>query len=484
MESRDEARRLWILLTEVAPSRNMRSIVAAWLAALVCSAAEVPLPSHGPFPPAALRTSTGAALDSAGFMAPDDCGMCHESHYKQWLGSAHSAAHNDTLYLAFAEMARKEGGDALYVFCSSCHAPGAVATGNIPKHTDGKEAVLVKSGVSCDVCHRVRKIEAVHNGAGANASITLDASDVRFGPFDQAESNDVHVSEYAPVQKTATFCSACHTLVHPMNGLVIENTYEEWRNGPYAKAGVQCQDCHMRSVPDALDVARGLKPVRRPGKAVSGGLERTDVHEHLFVGGNAMGPPIGMGEAHAKVAVDRLKNAVTLAVSAARAGTNLAVSVVVSNAAAGHAIPSSITELRQVWLDVRVTDESGREVFRSGAIDPSGKVDQGAVMYHTVLADDAGKPTYIPWRARTIIVEKLIPPKSSVTERYLASLKNAASSPLRVHVMLRYRTAPQDVVDTLFGTRKFDIPVVNMAEGDVYVPGEAATENRAATIHR
>lgn len=442
----------------------MKTTGAVWIAIGLVAMADGKPPSYGPFPPSSLRTSTGEALAPAKFLSGDECGACHSGHLKAWDGSAHSAAHRDGIYLAFAEMARKEGGDSLYVFCSSCHAPGAVATREIPKTGDRKESFLSREGVSCDICHSAAKVEAVHQGAGANASLVLDGSGVRFGPIEKAESNDVHISAFAADHTKSVFCSACHTLVHPSNGLVIENTYEEWRHGPYAKAGIECQDCHMRTVSNALEVARTLKPVRTPGKAVDDGPDRPDIHEHMFVGGNTLGTDIDMGADHAAAARARLRSAATLEVSAKRAGSSLEISVVASNAAAGHAIPSSITELRQVWLDVAVTDAGGREVFRSGAIDETGKVDPGAVMYHAVLADSDGRPTYLPWRAQKMISEKLIPPRSAVVESFRVPVPEGVRAPFGIRATLRYRSAPQDVMDSLFGKGRFHIPVVDMAE--------------------
>ena len=46
--------------------------------------------------------------------------------HEEWKGSIHSQSHQDSLYLAFAELARKED-PKLYRFCSGCHAPAAVA---------------------------------------------------------------------------------------------------------------------------------------------------------------------------------------------------------------------------------------------------------------------------------------------------------------------------------------------------------------------
>ena len=38
------------------------------------------------------------------------------------------------------------------------------------------------------------------------------------------------------------------------------------------------------------------------------------------------------------------------------------IEVAVTNVGAGHSIPTSITELRQVWIDLSVTDKTGKEI--------------------------------------------------------------------------------------------------------------------------
>jgi hypothetical protein len=40
-----------------------------------------------------------------------------------------------------------------------------------------------------------------------------------------------------------------------LNGKLLENTYNEWKNGPYAAQGIQCQQCHM---PDRRHLWRGI----------------------------------------------------------------------------------------------------------------------------------------------------------------------------------------------------------------------------------
>ena len=425
------------------------------------------------FAPSNLRTASGALADPDSFFEAADCGECHVDQYAAWKGSAHSRAHHDSIYRAFADMAREEGGDELYVFCSSCHAPLAVATGEIPRSKTLTH--LSDDGVSCEVCHGIKEITPTHLGAGSNASIVLEEGDIRYGPIAKSTETSAHESAGTDIHDKAEFCSACHTLIHPHSGLVIENTYEEWKKGPYAKAGIQCQDCHMRTVDQALEVAKTMKPLLVPGRTAEDEEPRPDVKAHLFVGANANGRLLGLDEAHTSEAEKRLQTSVALALelpAGAAAGSKAKLVVAVTNVAAGHAIPTSITELRQVWIDLSVTDAAGKEILHSGAVDETGRVDPEAVMYHSVLHDKDGKVTFKPWLAVKMVKEKLIGPKETVRESYELPIPAGVKGPLKVRAVLRYRSAPQDVMDRLFGKGKYVIRTIDMAtaEGTLALP--------------
>jgi len=407
-----------------------------------------------PFAPSRMRTPDGKLSDPDHFFEAKDCGECHKGQYEQWKGSLHNRAHDDGIYRAFAELARKDAGEETYRFCSSCHTPLAIAT--------GKEDYLAHEGVTCDVCHSIRTVDVVHAGGGANASFLLEGGEVRFGPLEDPSPTPAHKSLFSETHRGAMLCSACHTLLHPKNGLPIENTYEEWAKGPYAKAGIQCQDCHMRSAAQAAEVARTMKPLKVPGRTLGDMMDRPDVHDHRFSGASTDSKHTG--GAHAAESEARLKAAVEMSVAAAPgAGRTLDVTVSLTNVGAGHAIPTSITELRQVWIDVRVTDAKGKEVFRSGAVDGDGRVDPEAVMYHSVLLDEKGEVTYLPWRAEKMAMERLLPPKETIREKWEVRVPAGAEGPLAVEALLRYRAAPQEVMDGLFGKGRFDLRIVDMA---------------------
>ena len=402
------------------------------------------------FGPSNLRTVSGKLADPDSFYEAEACGECHKQQHDDWSGSVHRRAHTDTIYRAFAELAREEAGEEVYRFCASCHTPLATAT--------GQQDFLIEEGVTCDVCHTVKTVRLVHGKSGANASLVLEEGEVRYGPLRDPEANPGHESAFSEVHTRAEFCSACHTLLHPHNGLVIENTFEEWRNGPYAKAGIQCQDCHMRTAEQALQVAKDMKPLKIAGKS-SNETDRPNVYAHIFAAANTNAKLTGQDETHATSARKRLQAAASIAVKFTDDGLEVAV----TNESAGHAIPTSITELRQVWIDLRVVDADGKDVFRSGAVDKDGRVDPDAVMYHSVLVDADGKVTFKPWAAEKMIEEKLIGPKETVRERYAVKLPAGA---LKAHAVLRYRGAPQEVMDRLFGKGKYPIDVVDMGAAD------------------
>ncbi|MFO1522691.1 MAG: multiheme c-type cytochrome [Kiritimatiellia bacterium] len=219
------------------------------------------------FPPSRLAGAGGELLDPGDLFGAGDCAECHKTQERDWRGSMHSRAHHDGLYRAFAELARKEAGEETYLFCTACHAPGAVAAGEQPAAKDGagKHTFLTDEGVTCEVCHLASDVRTVHAGGGGNASLLLTPGEARFGPLKDPSDEASHKNAPSPLHERSEFCSACHTLLHPHNGLVIENTYEEWRKGPYAAAGIQCQDCHMRTVEQAQRVAKTMKPAACPG---------------------------------------------------------------------------------------------------------------------------------------------------------------------------------------------------------------------------
>lgn len=384
------------------------------------------------------------------FEMPEVCGGCHSQLFKEWQVSMHQHAFIDPLYWAEAELAGKEAGDKVRDFCHSCHAAAATMIEKIPADANQASA-LAKSGVPCDFCHSITKIDKI-----GNKRVQLEtASNTKRGPYKDSYS-PYHMTEYSEIHTKAEFCAICHNVYHPVNGLPIENPYEEWKNGPYAKEGIQCQDCHMTPGPGVT------KP--NPGVVAAGGPNRDHYYTHSTVGGNTFITRYLGNEEGAKIAEERLKSAADISITnMVRKGNSLAVSVKVTNKGAGHYLPTGLTVMRQMWLYVKVTDATGKVLFESGKLDAEGNIPEGTVLFNTVYADKAGKPTEKVWEAEKILYDKRIPPKESVTEVVELTVPSTVKTPIKIDVELLYRSAPQHIVDKLMKDKP-RVPVVIMAK--------------------
>ena len=411
---------------------------------------------RGPHGLSMVSTKYGEQLDLDNFQTSAACAECHVRQWKEMKGSMHSVAHKDKLYRAVAELARAEAGPEVYGLCSGCHTPQGVASGLVPHTAEEDLPSIVTDGIVCDTCHQVSALSGEKGPwkEPGNASLVYDVHEERrFGPPEGDNEAADHEVETRDYYSSSRFCANCHTVIHPTNGLRLEHTYEEWENSVYAKNNIQCQDCHMRDVEDAITVARTLKPVPIRGASVEDGDERP-IARHRFVGGNINADLLGGGKEHAGIARDRLKSAARLELTVpgkAQAGKDLAVTVTVENIGAGHNLPTSLVELREMWVELKVLDAGGREVFRSGWLEENGDVEGEAMRFGALAGDKDGKVTYKPWEATRFLWKRLIPPKGKDSQKFTATLPADSKGPLQVKASLQYRQAPPKLVKALLG---------------------------------
>ncbi len=118
-----------------------------------------------------------------------------------------------------------------------------------------------------------------------------------------------------------------------------------------------------------------------------------------------------------------------------------------------------------MWLEVTVTDDAGEILFQSGGMDGHG--DPQAVIYNTVIGDAQGNPTEKVWEAESILSDNRIPPGGHTTESFSLMLPEDAKTPINITATLKYRSAPQHLIDELFGEGEMDVPVIEMTEESV-----------------
>jgi hypothetical protein len=253
---------------------------------------------------------------------------------------------------------------------------------------------------------------------------------------------------------------------HPATNFPIERTYDEWKQSVYAQAGIVCQDCHMMPLEKAIEVARTLKKPVNPGKASPLGPERDNVYTHEFVGGNFTVTALLGAQKHSKIAEGRLQSAAELKIhlpDKAVMGQLVRFKVEVLNVGAGHNLPTSLTEIRQMWLDVTVSDPKGKVLMRSGAIDDHGAIDPEANIFRAVAVDKDGNVTHKPWAISHFSEVRVIPPKGSDTSTYTFLMPaKLRKGELSIKSVLRYRSFSQHLADELLGKGKIQVPVVDM----------------------
>jgi hypothetical protein len=155
-------------------------------------------------------------------------------------------------------------------------------------------------------------------------------------------------------------CAACHLYYRATGGsapLPVFTEYEEWRDGPAAAAGIECQSCHMPAI-EGGEVARGWAP-------------RPRSHDHSLLGLDGT----------------LRKRALKLRLEVQGSTGVVHVAATLTNVGAGHAVPSGLP--------------GRRIILRAVALDGAG-AEQGRVerQWARVLADDTGRerPFYVATR--------------------------------------------------------------------------------------
>lgn len=192
-----------------------------------------------PLSPQGMPPAGFSALEAS--LAPEDCGQCHATQYRDWQRSLHSQTMTAGILWQMRLLPQAEANQ-----CLDCHAPlaeqkaliareqgwpGAPATPP-PAHIP---ATLGTQGLVCAACH-VRRHE-------------------RFGPPPREESrastsvHTVHGGFTASAAfQDSRFCAGCHQF--PENGprtagKLREDTWAQWQASAHAADGKTCQSCHM-----------------------------------------------------------------------------------------------------------------------------------------------------------------------------------------------------------------------------------------------
>jgi hypothetical protein len=192
--------------------------------------------------------------------------------------------------------------------------------------------------------------------------------------FTPAEATHVRQSE---------LCASCHTLfthalaagAAPETRLPEQTPYLEWQQSAF-RTTASCQSCHMPAVEGETAIASVL------------GQPRAGMARHSFRGGNffmqrmlnryrdelGVQAPAREMEAAIRRTIDHLQRdtARVSVASAVRAAGRIELDVDVENLA-GHKLPTAYPS-RRAWLNLAVSDATGRVIFESGAFSADGRI--------------------------------------------------------------------------------------------------------------
>ena len=429
-----------------------------------------------PFFPSLIRIAGDKTLTTDDFTSNDQCANCHREIHNQWTGSMHFNSFEDPVWRSMWTLAFNETEGRIGNECLSCHTPIGVLTHGITKPGElGTLDALSASGVQCDFCHTISDTRHLETDSKTphNMAFTITPGDIKRGPYKDAES-PMHETAYSQLHESAEFCGNCHNVYHPETGLPIENTYDEWKLSTYAANGIVCQNCHMIPVEKLAEVAATMKAAVNPGQASEIGPQRDNVFSHEFVGGNTAMYSALESKSKYDIAVKRLKIAAALDASGPAktpaTGSDFKIDVKVTNAAAGHNLPTSLPELRQMWLCITAKDAKGKVIYQSGALDAKGELGADAVIFNAQPKDANGNPTIKPWEIARIDNNRTIPPKGTASESFSFTMPAGSAGPVKVAVALRYRSFSPAVVRQLLGPKAGAPPIVDMASKTIIIP--------------
>jgi truncated hemoglobin YjbI/nitrate/TMAO reductase-like tetraheme cytochrome c subunit len=440
----------------------------------------------------------------ADFVAPkiSTCAGCHPKQYEEWQGSMHSMAFQDPIYLGELNLAVKAVGKEITKQCEGCHTAAAFVMGETETLDFKNLSPLAAAGVSCDVCHSIKKTthwetpsHEPENGSYVLSPGRNDDKDpkgfvrTKYGPFPDYEGcgGGFHECVESPKHLTAELCAGCHHVYHYDKHTPYEYTYGEWKKSLYALNGIQCQDCHMV---DIETFKRSADEFIKP--------KRSDYH-HYFNGANFLmyflGELRAKKEGNEKLATN-LQNKYQMAVARLQAAAEIEIDpmynekgdlykvrVRVHNRRAGHSLPTSLTAVREMWLEVLITDENGKELIKSGYLDKDGELDGNTHVFNSEGMDMHQVFQVDPWKVVSFAKNNLIPAKGYSDIVYTILYPPGKGHQLNVHAKLRFRQAGQALAEKLltnlpdgvdlndwYGLTEIPaVPIVDMTENNVTV---------------
>lgn len=489
-----------------------------------------------PFAPSLARTDTGGAFDARSLAGSKTCGTsgCHEQILQEWLPSAHRYAAMDPAFQGIQKVMAEQNGAESTRYCGGCHDPISLFSGTKNIFVEDLTGLHgYQEGISCLACHAIRETDIKGN---ANYVVT-QPKEYRWQWSDQGLPRLVrdflirtYPAEHNKLSKRAfkkpEYCAACHKQfidqeVNRVGWVQLQNQYDNWAASHWNQKGdpiktIGCRECYMPLV-DSRDPAAGdpLDYNRSPRD----GKHRS----HRFLGANQMMPQLcrlAGGEEHAQLVEKWLRGEIDIPEISDKwasgpivkvmldvpetvpAGEEIPLRVVLTSNKVGHDYPTGPLDIIQSWLEVRVTDEQGREVFASGRRDAKNFIEPGSFLFKAEPVDQYGNviDRHNLWEMVGVRYRRALFPGYSDTVQFSIPCSGTLirqqpgdtpdrrrrelqvptpTKPGRYHITVKllYRKFDQYLLNYLMGENKLTAPVTEITRATTTVevaPGKTA----------
>ncbi len=411
------------------------------------------------------------------YKTPQFCGTsCHIDFYQQWNQAMMSQAYThhwdeiEYFKLAIPHAEKDPVVAGVKAGCNGCHAPISFLVGDVPPPKPEMKSRANES-VSCDVCHTA---SGFAGDTPFNFNFISNPGDgkTKYGPRGTGNSPE-HKIIKSDFLKSGDFCGTCHNEKDPYE-IWVKSTHLEWKDGPYSKEGVQCQNCHM---------------TQAEGYTASMGKKYPDAWQHLFHGAHDPGKVKGTIEL--RIHPD---------IREAEPGEKIKFTIALFNQKTGHKFPTGSVEDRIVWMHVEAVDSKGKvyhlpvdkkgfegEEYTIGA-DVLAYQDMGIALndadfkgvqrdgipvgdriFRMAYFDPQGRMTIQQWNTKSLGTDYRIGPRETKLETCSFTLPDKiAPGELKITAVLNYQKLVKPVADFL-GVPAEESEIIKVNEHSTFV---------------
>lgn len=484
--------------------------------------------ANRPFAPSLARTSTNGAFDPRSLAGSETCGQsgCHTQIYNEWKVSAHRYAAMDPIFQGIQNVMAKQNGPESTRYCGGCHDPISLFSGTKNIFAANLTGQLgYNEGISCLACHSIQKTDIQGNAdyilAQPKEYLWQWSADHTLGALARnflirswpAEHDRLNKRFY----KTPEYCAACHKQfidaeINRVGWVQLQNQYDNWAASHWNHKGdprstIECRECHMPLVQsrdpaagDALDYNRTSDDHKHRSHRflaannfvpallhLDGAAEQVRLTD-AWLQGHIDIPEIRNKWAQGSVVKMRIEAPQTV-----EPGKTLSVRVVLTSNKVGHDYPTGPLDMIQSWVEIRVTDASGRTIFTSGERDKGNFLAPGTFLFKTEPVDQYGNliDRHNLWEMVGVRYHRsLFPGYSDTVEYDVHCPEDTATAPvgqsppgrrftvptalaggtLRIDAVLHYRKIDQFLLNYVLGEHSgLTAPVVDVAHATATV---------------